>query len=254
MLTALQIALGLFSGIIFFALLRRAFSRPGVFPESEWFDVRDIVLAFALSSLFGYLAWGLFASTPKPYTEKDISGSIVTQLFFGAAMLGYVAFRQIPLSEFFGVRPQPWWKSLGIGSLLMLGILPFIGILADRMSQGSSDEQEAVKFFQTTTSLQARLMLAFMAVVVAPVVEEVVFRGLLYRILRGYFGKLSAMFFISVLFASIHGNLPTFLPLTLLSFALVAGLEVTGSLLVSIAMHATFNAVSLLFILLTGKS
>ncbi|MEO7933119.1 MAG: CPBP family intramembrane glutamic endopeptidase [Chthoniobacterales bacterium] len=252
MALALEIALALVSGVFLFALLQRAFfpAKPAGHPSL--FGQMDIAVALTLSVLFGWLAIGLFSAPEKPFTESDILGSLIMQALFGSAVLGYLAIRKIPLRDYFGLDHRSAWKSILLGFVLMLGILPCIGILANVLNTEPASEQAAVKFFRGSTSLQARVMLAFMAVVVAPVVEEMVFRGLLYRIFQGYFGKISAMFFTSVLFAAIHGNIPTLLPLTLLAFGLTAGLELTGSLLVNIAMHATFNGISLLFLLNEG--
>ncbi len=249
MLAAIEIALGLCSGVFFFALLQRAFfaARPAEHPSL--FGQIDIAVALTLSALFGWMAIGLFSAPEKPFNEKDILGSLFTQALFGGAVLVYLALRKIPFRDYLGLGQRPVWKSLLFGFILMLGIFPFVGILANVLNSEPSGEQAAVKFFRGSTSLQARLMLAFMAVIVAPVIEEMVFRGLLYRIFKVYFGKISAMFFTSVLFAAIHGNVPTLLPLTLLAFGLTAGLELTGSLVVNIAMHATFNGISLLFLL-----
>lgn len=248
----LQLTLCFFSGVIFLTLLHRAFSHGEKAADKDWFSSLDVAVALSISALFVYLAFNLFISIEQPFTEKDIPGSLLTQVIFGGIILSYVRWRKISLGQFFGIAHGPWWKSIGLGIVLMIGIFPFVGILASLLNSEPSQEQQAVKFFRETNSLQARLLLAFMAVVVAPFVEEVVFRGLLYRVFKGYFGKYAAMFFTSVLFASIHGNIPTLLPLTLLAFALTAGLEWSGSLWVCIAMHATFNGISLLLLLYSG--
>jgi membrane protease YdiL (CAAX protease family) len=245
----LQNVLAGFGGAIFLGLLYRAFFAQKKTEEPLRFERLDIAVAFAISALFAFLAYGLFATPQGAFNEKDIVGSLIGQGVFGVAVIGYVYFRKISLIDFLGLRHGTWWKNITWGLGLMLGLLAFISLVANINNPEQNEAQEAVKFFQTTESLRSRLLLAFMAVVVAPVVEEMVFRGLLYRIFRGYFGKLSAMFFTSVLFAAIHGNVPSLVPLTLLAMAFAAALEWSGSLLVNIAMHATFNALSLLFIL-----
>lgn len=249
MSVTLQILLGLVSGVFYFGVLQWAF-----FPRTgrqtvEIFQPFDVIFGLLLSGLFAWLAFGLFTTEEKPFTVDAIWASLVMQGLCGAAVLGYIMMRRVSVKIFIGVTLKSWWKYLLIGIVLLLGISPFIMVLANLHSDPGG-EQEAVKFFRGSASLQSRLLLAFMAVIVAPLVEEMVFRGLLYRIFRGYFGKIPAMFFTSVLFAAIHGNLPMFLPLTLLACALAAGVEATGSLMVSIAMHATFNALSIGLMLL----
>jgi len=247
-----QIALGLLSGVFFFALLQKAYFAGVTRKAKDWFGRLDVVVALALSGLFAWQALHLFGRTSLPFQEETIGASLLAQVLFAGAILGYLLFRKVPLREFFGVNARPVWKSVALGGGLMLAAFPFISMLAFSLSSGPAEEQEAVKFFRETSSVQARCLLAIMAVLVAPIAEELVFRGLLYQVFAGYFGKISAMFFTSVLFAAIHGNIPALLPLTLLAFALTAGLEWSGSLLVSIAMHATFNATSLALTLYEG--
>ena len=245
----LQIILGLVSGVLYFGVLQWAFVPPKKRETVELFQPFDVIFGLMLSGLFAWLAFGLFTTEEKPFTVDAIWASLAMQGIIGAAVIGYVVMRHVSVQLFIGVTFLSWWKYMLIGIVLLLGISPFIMVLANLHSDPGG-EQEAVKFFRGSASLQSRLLLAFMAVIVAPVVEEMVFRGLLYRIFRGYFGKISAMFFTSVLFAAIHGNLPMFLPLTLLACALAAGVEATGSLMVSIAMHATFNGLSIGLMLL----
>ena len=89
-----------------------------------------------------------------------------------------------------------------------------------------------------------------MAVVVAPVAEEVVFRGYLYGVLRRYGGRIPAILVSSLLFAAIHVHLPSLLGLGVLAVILCLLYERTGSLWSTIAMHAAFNASTLVMLVL----
>lgn len=93
--------------------------------------------------------------------------------------------------------------------------------------------------------------LLILAVVVAPLFEETVFRGILLPVaLRGA-RPLLAMCAISILFAAIHLHLPGLLPLFVLAMIMSAGYLWTGSLWVPIIVHALFNAgnITLLFLM-----
>ena len=249
----LEITLAVTSGVFYIALLWRAFFTPRLVTEGNWFKRADVIVAFCISAIFAWLAIDLFDAPPRKIDENAIIGGMIAQLILGGIVVSYVALRRISLRAFFGTAALPVRKSIGLGILLTVAISPFVGTLAQLLNRDPSQEQTVVQFFRDTPSVESRLLLAFMAVIVAPIIEEVVFRGLLYRIFKGYFGTMSAMFFTSVLFAVIHGNLPSLLPLTLLAFAFTAALERSGSLLVSIAMHGTFNALTLSF-LLWGKT
>jgi hypothetical protein len=95
---------------------------------------------------------------------------------------------------------------------------------------------------QVSVTLEQRVVFGLAAVLLAPVVEEILFRGILYPAIkqRGYPGF--ALWGTSLLFAAIHSNLMTFVPLTVLALALVWLYEKTDTLLAPIAAHAVFNA------------
>jgi len=83
-----------------------------------------------------------------------------------------------------------------------------------------------------------------LAIVVAPFVEELVFRGLIYPTLKqnGFPGL--ALWGTSILFAAIHSNLMILLPLTFLAVVLTLLYETTDNLLAPIAAHSLFNFVN----------
>lgn len=83
------------------------------------------------------------------------------------------------------------------------------------------------------------------AAVVAPFVEEVLFRGFLYPALKRYSQPLVALVVTAAIFAAIHLHLPALFPLFVLSCLLTAAYELSGSLWVPILVHAGFNAVNI---------
>jgi membrane protease YdiL (CAAX protease family) len=97
---------------------------------------------------------------------------------------------------------------------------------------------------------------AVMAVIVAPILEELVFRGILLPWLRRLMGAWPAIVLSSAIFAIAHFNAwPA--PIALFVLALFLGYLAhrTTSLVSSIALHATFNAanLALLIIMITNK-
>ena len=86
----------------------------------------------------------------------------------------------------------------------------------------------------------------FAAVVMAPIAEEIVFRGILYPSIKQLGFPRAALWATSLTFALIHGNRMTVLPFTLLALVLTFVYERTNNLLSSMAMHAFFNLVNFL--------
>ncbi|MDK3158002.1 CPBP family intramembrane metalloprotease [Kamptonema cortianum] len=110
--------------------------------------------------------------------------------------------------------------------------------------------QKMVEILLGTDSMAIIGTLLFMAIVMAPVIEELVFRCFLYRWLKGRIPWPAAMVVSSATFALIHdAALFNVLPLTLLGCAFVMVYEHQRSLWAPILMHATFNCLQCIFIL-----
>jgi membrane protease YdiL (CAAX protease family) len=112
-----------------------------------------------------------------------------------------------------------------------------------------SEDQAAVKLLTDAKSVWTTVYLGVFAVVLAPVAEEFIFRGMLFPFVKQLgFPKL-AWFGVSFLFALIHLNAPTFVPLFVFALALTWLYEKTDNLLAPITAHALFNAANLAVLL-----
>jgi membrane protease YdiL (CAAX protease family) len=80
--------------------------------------------------------------------------------------------------------------------------------------------------------------------VVAPLAEELFFRGLVYRGIEGRFGPVAGMLVSGVAFSLVHFNLSVVVPFTLIGIIFAGVYRASGSLWTTIAAHAIFNGVS----------
>ncbi len=108
-------------------------------------------------------------------------------------------------------------------------------------------EQENEMLRILKSSRYAVFFVAFMAVVTAPLVEEVIYRGLLYSALQRTVGVGGGVAIVTLLFSFVH--LPQYYPsigtmvlLTVLSLVLTLIRVKTGNLLPCIILHTIFNA------------
>ncbi len=83
-----------------------------------------------------------------------------------------------------------------------------------------------------------------MAVIIAPIYEEILFRGIFFPYLVQKTGLIPGMLIISACFAVMHFHLPSFVPLMLLSATLCLSYWRTQTLWVPIGIHAIFNTVT----------
>ena len=109
------------------------------------------------------------------------------------------------------------------------------------------------------SSQQVRIWLALLAVFSAPIVEEVVYRGVLYSALRPRVGVNWAVAIVTLLFAGIHfpqywGAWAGMAGLTMLSLVLTAVRASTRSLFPCVAIHTLNNVIGAIQILSTTGS
>jgi membrane protease YdiL (CAAX protease family) len=102
--------------------------------------------------------------------------------------------------------------------------------------------QPAVQALTHSVTWLDRAALGVVAIGLAPVAEEMLFRGILYPWLKNTGHPRFALWGTSLAFAAIHLNLVSFLPLLVLALALAWLYEKTGNLLAPITAHAVFNA------------
>jgi membrane protease YdiL (CAAX protease family) len=95
-------------------------------------------------------------------------------------------------------------------------------------------------------------LIAFLAVILAPISEELLFRAFIYRSLKLYANPTISALVTSLLFAGMHFNLHSFLPLFILGFWLCRTYEKSGNIWVPIILHALFNGNTLLTLVLLG--
>lgn len=99
--------------------------------------------------------------------------------------------------------------------------------------------------------LWVRAAMGILIVFVAPVVEEMFFRGYAYNIFKKRLNTTQALFYSSLLFAAVHMYLIHFLPIFILGLILALIYERRQTLLVPIIAHSVMNmlvAIALLYL------
>lgn len=178
-------------------------------------------------------------------------------LIAGMLAAGYALFAR--RLKGFGFNPKTLLKDTGWASVNLLAIYPLVigGVmlvtLAGRLLTGkdfSIQTHESLEELMRFEQVWVRVLVIVLVAGVVPVMEEMLFRGLMQSAVRGVLGKAwPAVLITSALFASVHS--PTHIPAI---FALSCGLgyayERSGSLFRPIAMHILFNATSVAAVLL----
>ncbi len=207
-------------------------------------------MCVALGALLTLLVRGAGAPPAAGSIGRMLAGVLGFQ---GAALfLVWLFVRQHGLGwgEAFGLRNRPGYALL-LGTLVVFGFFP-VGRMLQLLSISfltwlglDPTAQSAVEMLRLASPGPGLIGFALATVVVAPVAEELVFRGILYPAIKSAGFPLLALWGTAALFAVIHFNLAIFLPLLVLALVLTWLYEKTDNLLATVAAHSVFNAVNL---------
>jgi membrane protease YdiL (CAAX protease family) len=149
-------------------------------------------------------------------------------------------FRRFPFRKTLG------WESGGVRWWHYIVILGgFIAVMVAVSMLVPEQENDLLRILKS--SRWALYTIAILAVFTAPLVEEVIYRGILYSAFQRSVGTFAAVALITFLFALVHvpqywPSFSTIFLLTLLSLILTLIRVYSGNLLPCIILHTLFNA------------
>jgi membrane protease YdiL (CAAX protease family) len=132
----------------------------------------------------------------------------------------------------------PAWLGATLASAAVVWLLELVGIVPEPQAA-----EQAIAIVDPWLVVLA-------IVILAPIAEEVFFRGVVFNAWLREGGRRWAFIGSSALFALIHISLVALVPIFLLGLALAWVYQRTGNLLAPIAMHATVNGISVALALL----
>ena len=230
-------------------------------PEVVLMLIGGILLAFFSGNLaVGVLQHYKIIGFENSY---DVGAVLAATLcFHGAVIIGaglFLKFHALDWREVLGLNNERWKRSLLLAGGVLLLMLPvmlglkYVSEIAFEKMGWPTEDQKAVELFAHVKSVGLKIYLAVFAVVLAPIAEEFVFRGLLFSAAKKMGWPRLGWIGVSLLFALIHFNGPTFLPLFVFALALTWLYEKTEGLLAPIAAHCAFNAVNVVLLLLADE-
>ncbi|MDA1274752.1 MAG: type II CAAX endopeptidase family protein [Verrucomicrobia bacterium] len=223
-------------------------------PEKKW--IPEVVLRYLIALFTSIFLGVLFASllnseySPVAYDPRLVNLVVGTMSFHGMALLltrSFLRQHTTSWSEGFGFDSPRLGRSMIFAVLVGVAILPIAlslgGLSAKILSSLNITPvvQDTVKTLKETESLQTKMLIGILAVGVAPLAEELVFRGILYPAIKQSGFPHLALWGTSLLFATMHFNVTLFLPLFFLAVILTLLYETTNNLLAPIVTHSLFN-------------
>ena len=257
----------------FFCLGRDLFAKPKattLHPEVSLEPWQIKGLDLVLIPTFVYLlVFGTGALTVEAYKLFTGSNEIAEQHFFifGFPMHITILASLYGFYKYFNLKDDVPINSVNYGPISLVGksIYYFLAVIPILLGVGyfwpllleffnlPQDPQDLVSQVANMPMSPMLIAIAFLAVVLAPLSEELFFRAFLYRSLKGYLSPTMAALVSSILFAGMHFNWHSFLPLFVLGFWLCRTYQKTGNLWVPIILHAFFNGNTLVTLMLLGS-
>lgn len=216
-----------------------------------------VVGAFVIAAL-GDIAFGPDAGASLQRGLPDPGNVAQSWVYLGAFALFYAAVILAAWIAMFPHRsrralalrlvPAKWqWHVFGTISVLVLSqlldafLLPF---LRDAMAIGNDELQVTILIRLLTATPALAVVAVVVLAVMAPIAEELVFRGLLYGWLRGFLPFVLVAILTSALFGLAHGEWAHAIAAGLLGLVLAIIRERSGSLWPAITAHVINNLVA----------
>ncbi|MGE0127829.1 MAG: lysostaphin resistance A-like protein [Blastocatellales bacterium] len=233
---------------------------------SKWLDVFWALIVWGVSGGFmlildlavrlGY--WLAFRSQPEvQITRGVVIISLVVTLIMHVA--GFVVAWLVVTR----IGRRPFWQSLGWGWVPQFKLVHAVGLaflmigVAVLLEQAlPHKETDLEKFLKMGMSV--RIMVAVLAVVTAPLIEEIVYRGVVYSSVERLTGKGAAVTFVTLLFALVHvpqywGSVAAITAIVSLSLVLTLLRAWTGKLLPCVVTHLVYNGVQAVVLLVAPE-
>lgn len=210
--------------------------------------VSGLALLGGLTYIFGTAGPG--AGQLPVLTPAQVAGSAVVQIQYAILLLVYLrVMRGVSPSQFLGLRAGSMKAVIGwsFGSLAITALVMYLamvvwwhGVLG--LAPPDDSDQVVVQVFLQSNDRTLRLAIIIAAALVAPLTEELTYRGLIYGFSYRFMGHWPAALLSSALFSLVHADAVASLPLFVLALGLATAYHRSRSLWVPILMHMLFNS------------
>lgn len=210
--------------------------------------------AVVINTTIAYTLKDTLDFTARYIIQVGFSGLFLQILpsIIGAIMFGYLKDNCRKLKAIYTI-PKSNTRAIGNFSAVygFAQIFNVITIIATYLLTSKADLTKKLNTVadQTTIGMGGAWMMFFMLVVIAPVFEEFVFRGVIQNALKPY-GNGLAIFASGLLFGIFHGNFQQAFYTAAAGIALGYIANVTGSIVPTTIIHAIMNSLGGIMILL----
>ncbi len=222
-------------------------------------SLRDFFLCAALIAASGLVASFIVGLLIAPFDLSADARTILNSAAFQLGLLIGPAFAPLDLGHP-ALRP-PLPRSVFVSGLvtflIALPVVTAVNLLSLYLLDLAglpAQQQDLLRLFAEADSSALLAVMIALAVLVAPIAEELLFRATFFRFLRQRAPRLIALLLPGTIFAALHVNwtnydgLASFLPLITLAVIFSLAYERTGRIATAMIAHAFFNLHTILLL------
>ncbi len=202
----------------------------------------------------------LFASSGAPVASAQLTFVLAISVYSAAIMvvmslMFLLEKRPYPVGKWLGIDGKRLqWSNVADILQVYIGyfILSLLTIVVLSQVTGIDFDQSQETGFGKPTELWEFVTVFAALVILAPIAEEILFRGLLYGRLRRYIDPVPAAIVTSVAFGIVHQQLNVGIDVTILSLFLCYLREKTGTIWSGVIVHGLKNCVAYYILFIYG--
>jgi membrane protease YdiL (CAAX protease family) len=204
-------------------------------------------------ALFATLSYSIRFTEGKPPKDLLYQWSAVGSELIQFAVIGLIVYAIAGLGQRRQLlalrRPTSWWRALGIGVAIAIGMTVLSVLLEPVLHPGR--EQGVTPDVWRPDHAAQYVANGLVICIVAPIVEELTFRGLGFSLLVR-FGKWTAIILVGIAFGLAHGLVEAFPFLAAFGAGLAYLRSRVDSVYPPMIVHGLFNATALI-VAVSGK-
>lgn len=230
--------------------------------ERGYGSLGTILACLAVAVIFAnLLTLPYFLAVEAPRPGQPIltpTGLVYSIIALDGVLLGVVYLRIVHPGVLswpqLGLTTSKFWDRVALG--VGIGILVVVGsalIEAALRAVGINQTQEEMFAGVRNATLPQFVGVLLAGAVIAPIAEEIFFRGYVFTAARRTYGLAPAFILSALLFAIAHLNLQAFVPIFLIGLVFCYVYWRTGSLVPSMIAHVLNNALALISLYFFGQ-
>lgn len=233
--------------------------------RTKW-SILDVILVFVfliilmgITSAYSDKIRGIFDSTVvlgmEPRLTLFFLSALLQAIFIITVVWLLALFRKISFRDT-GFTLNSFGNILYMGfggGIVLFIVVVTLGIVITLVSRTVPPPQEVATYLIAMEGTGPRILAFFLSSVMAPLSEELYFRGMVYPVFRDKVGRNAAMLISGLLFSLAHRDLFRFIPIAVGGIGLALLYERSKSLWTPIIAHSTWNTIMMVLMLASAR-